>query len=354
MDNKRFNLASHWAELGASCQRICLKEIELKDFMVITKGWNHTRKFILLEARANRIRENQATIQAKEEQLTQTGPTKITSGSQGEGQISSPVASHHSETNKIQGEKQELFQSKEERVIPNDPEVVGFGERSAQEPEVVVNHSRISSPININITATQIENNAVSPESNLNRGALWLQMSQYAEQTQKQFEELEASPERMEELTASIDKIAKTLQEGHAQLSKAFEETNKRLNIVFEEQHHRRRDRDFLDHNINKLFNFYHNMKPQPQGYVMDNPYHPDDIKPYAMLGNKARSPPQYRDGDNMSFSEKEALKQLPEASRWPKFSLTGEYDHMELIDYIDGLFIDLPSCHNHEFDPPP
>ncbi|MBW0463974.1 hypothetical protein O181_003689 [Austropuccinia psidii MF-1] len=25
MDNKRFNLASHWAELGESCQRICLK-----------------------------------------------------------------------------------------------------------------------------------------------------------------------------------------------------------------------------------------------------------------------------------------------------------------------------------------
>ncbi|MBW0528453.1 hypothetical protein O181_068168 [Austropuccinia psidii MF-1] len=45
-----------------------------------------------------------------------------------------------------------------------------------------------------------------------------------------------------------------------------------------------------------------------------------------------------------MSYSEKEALKQLPEASRWPKFSVVGEYDHMELIDYIDGLLIDVPS----------
>ncbi|MBW0584471.1 hypothetical protein O181_124186, partial [Austropuccinia psidii MF-1] len=45
-----------------------------------------------------------------------------------------------------------------------------------------------------------------------------------------------------------------------------------------------------------------------------------------------------------MSYSEKEALKQLPEASTWPKFSGSGEYDHMELIDYIDGLFIDVPS----------
>ncbi|MBW0571854.1 hypothetical protein O181_111569 [Austropuccinia psidii MF-1] len=86
----------------------------------------------------------------------------------------------------------------------------------------------------------------------------------------------------------------------------------------------------------------------------MDNPYHADDIKPAVMLLNKARSPSQYQDGYNMSYSQKEGLKQLPEASSWPKFSGTGEYDHMEPIDYIDGLFIDVPSCHNHEFDPPP
>ncbi|MBW0556852.1 hypothetical protein O181_096567 [Austropuccinia psidii MF-1] len=62
------------------------------------------------------------------------------------------------------------------------------------------------------------------------------------------------------------------------------------------------------------------------------------------MLMNKARSPSQYQDGDGMSYSEKEASKQLPEASSWPKFSGAGEYDHMELIDHIDGLFIDVPS----------
>ncbi|MBW0586461.1 hypothetical protein O181_126176 [Austropuccinia psidii MF-1] len=55
-------------------------------------------------------------------------------------------------------------------------------------------------------------------------------MSQFAEKTQKQFSELEASHDRMKTLTASMDKIVKTLQEGHAQLSKASEETNKRLN----------------------------------------------------------------------------------------------------------------------------
>ncbi|MBW0594247.1 hypothetical protein O181_133962 [Austropuccinia psidii MF-1] len=76
----------------------------------------------------------------------------------------------------------------------------------------------------------------------------------------------------------------------------------------------------------------------------METPYQPDDIKPNAMLMNKARSPSQYQDGDGMSYSEKKALKQLLEASSWPKFSRSGEYDHMELIDYIDGLFIDVPS----------
>ncbi|MBW0472069.1 hypothetical protein O181_011784 [Austropuccinia psidii MF-1] len=169
-------------------------------------------------------------------------------------------------------------------------------------------------------------------------------MSQYSEQTQEQFAELGASHEMMKELTASINKIVQTLQEGHSQSSKASEETNKRLNIVFEEQNHSKRDRDCLYQYIKKLFNVYHNMKPQPQGHVMDNAYYQDDIKEDSLLVKKARSPSQYMDGDNMSYSEKEALKQLPEASSRPKFSGTGEYDHMELIYYIYGLFIDLPS----------
>ncbi|MBW0541981.1 hypothetical protein O181_081696 [Austropuccinia psidii MF-1] len=227
MDNKRFNLASHWEELEASFQKICLKEIDLKDLMVITKGCNPTRQFRLLEARAQRIRENQATILAIEEQLTQTGPTQIPSGSQVEHQISSPVASHHLDTNK----------SMAERVIPHDPEVVGFGERSAQEPEVVENHSRISSPSNRNITPTQTEHNIVTSESNSNSDALWLQMSHYAEKSAKQFAELEASHQRMKKLTTSMDKIVKNLQEGHAKWRKDSEETNKRLNLFLEEQH---------------------------------------------------------------------------------------------------------------------
>ncbi|MBW0511361.1 hypothetical protein O181_051076 [Austropuccinia psidii MF-1] len=87
------------------------------------------------------------------------------------------------EKTRIQGKKQDLFKPKEERVRPNDPEGVGLGERSTQELEIVVHTSIISSPINRNITPTQIENNVVTPESNLNSDALWLQMSQFSEKT---------------------------------------------------------------------------------------------------------------------------------------------------------------------------
>ncbi|MBW0496559.1 hypothetical protein O181_036274 [Austropuccinia psidii MF-1] len=97
------------------------------------------------------------------------------------------------EKTRIQGKKQDHLQPKEGRVRPNDAEAVVFGERSAQKPEVAVHNSRISSPINRNITPTQIERNAITPEINLNSDALWSQMSQYAEQTEKQFAELQAS-----------------------------------------------------------------------------------------------------------------------------------------------------------------
>ncbi|MBW0508668.1 hypothetical protein O181_048383 [Austropuccinia psidii MF-1] len=84
-------------------------------------------------------------------------------------------------------------------------------------------------------------------------------------------------------------------------------------------------------------------MKPQPQGHALEDPYHQEDMKPDSLLGNKKRSPYQYQYGNYMSFSEKEAFKQLLETSIWAKFSGTGEYNHMKLIDYIDGLFIDVP-----------
>ncbi|MBW0580861.1 hypothetical protein O181_120576 [Austropuccinia psidii MF-1] len=85
-------------------------------------------------------------------------------------------------------------------------------------------------------------------------------------------------------------------------------------------------------------------MKPQPKGHLFYIPYHQEDIKPDAFLDNKVRYPSQYQDGELMPYSEKKALKQVSEASSCPKSSGTGEYDHIKLIDYIDELFIDVPS----------
>ncbi|MBW0469627.1 hypothetical protein O181_009342 [Austropuccinia psidii MF-1] len=89
---------------------------------------------------------------------------------------------------RIQGQKQDIFQPKAERVRPNDTEAVLLGERIKQEPEIAVNNCRISSPTNRNITPTHTEHNVATPESNLNSDKLWLQMSQFLVQTQEQLD----------------------------------------------------------------------------------------------------------------------------------------------------------------------
>ncbi|MBW0475697.1 hypothetical protein O181_015412 [Austropuccinia psidii MF-1] len=73
--------------------------------------------------------------------------------------------SNFQEKTRIQGQKQDLFQTKAERVRPNDPEAIELCERSTQNPEIVVNNSRISTPTNRNITPTQTEHNVVTPEN---------------------------------------------------------------------------------------------------------------------------------------------------------------------------------------------
>ncbi|MBW0465957.1 hypothetical protein O181_005672 [Austropuccinia psidii MF-1] len=239
--------------------------------MVITKGWNPTRKFRLLEDRATRMRENQANIQAIEEQLTQTGHTQIHSGSQRSrpNQLSSSftqfrnqqisgqespfftIPGFFQEKTKIQGQKQDLFQPKEERVRPDDPEAVGLGERRTKEPEIVVHTSRISSPINRNITPTQTEHIFFTPESNLNSDKMWLQMSQFSVQTQESLDDFKRLNERLKRNAILQKATIEAIQESCAQLSKASEETNKRLNQVFEEKNNCKRDRDFLDQDLN-------------------------------------------------------------------------------------------------------
>ncbi|MBW0485563.1 hypothetical protein O181_025278 [Austropuccinia psidii MF-1] len=177
--------------------------------------------------------------------LTRSRPTQLSIGftpfkhQQISGQESQffTIPGSFQEKTRIQGKKQDIFQPKTERVRSNDPEAVGLGERSTQDPEIVVSTSRISSPNNRNITPTQNEHSALTPESNSNSDTLWLQMSQFSEKNKKKFSELQEIHERMKTLTASMDKIAETLQEVHAKLRKASEETNKRLNQVFEEKH---------------------------------------------------------------------------------------------------------------------
>ncbi|MBW0488496.1 hypothetical protein O181_028211 [Austropuccinia psidii MF-1] len=96
--------------------------------------------------------------------LTRSRPNQLSSGfipfrnQQISGQESPffTIPGSFQEKTRIQGQKQEHLQPKEERVRLNDPEGVRFGERSEPEPEVVVHNSRISSPINRNITPTQI------------------------------------------------------------------------------------------------------------------------------------------------------------------------------------------------------
>ncbi|MBW0470746.1 hypothetical protein O181_010461 [Austropuccinia psidii MF-1] len=92
--------------------------------------------------------------------LTRSRPNQLSSGltplrhQQISGQESPlfTIPGSFEEKTRIQGQKQDLFQPKAERVRPNDPEAVGLGERSTKEPEIVVNTSRISSPTNRNIT----------------------------------------------------------------------------------------------------------------------------------------------------------------------------------------------------------
>ncbi|MBW0466289.1 hypothetical protein O181_006004 [Austropuccinia psidii MF-1] len=141
------------------------------------------------------------------------------------------------EKTRIQGKKQELFQQKVERVIRNDPEAVGLGERSTQEQEIVVHTSRIGSPINRKITPTETEHDVVSPESNLNSDQMWLKMSQFSVsvQTQKQLHDFKRLNERLQRNEILQEPKIKAIQETCAQLREASEETNKRLNQVIEE-----------------------------------------------------------------------------------------------------------------------
>ncbi|MBW0470953.1 hypothetical protein O181_010668 [Austropuccinia psidii MF-1] len=117
------------------------------------------------------------------------------------------------EKERIQGQKQDLLQPKAERVRPNDPEAIALGERSTQKPVIVVNTSRIESPTNRNITPTQTEQNVFTPESNLKNDKLWLQMFQFAVQTQESLDYSKRLDERLQRNAILQEATIKAIQE---------------------------------------------------------------------------------------------------------------------------------------------
>ncbi|MBW0461635.1 hypothetical protein O181_001350 [Austropuccinia psidii MF-1] len=179
----------------------------------------------------------------------------------------------------------------------------------------------------------------MTPERTISISALWMKMAKFAEETQKKFENLHEEISRLQEVKDLQTKTSHTLQENLTKLSKATEEKNNRVNQVLEEIYNCKRDRRCLDQDMNQFLNVFQKIDPQRQGLVFGNtPHLQEDIKPDAPMQSKHRSPSKYQDGDNMTYSEKKALKQLPQATSWPQFSGVAEYD------YIYGLLTDVPS----------
>ncbi|MBW0548346.1 hypothetical protein O181_088061 [Austropuccinia psidii MF-1] len=247
-----------------------------------------------------------------------------------------PIPDRIQERKMIIRQEKDFFQPEAERVQSCDPEIVGPVSRSTKKQQTVVHTSNAARSSKIrNDISTQMKHNVVIPESTISSNTLWLKLSQFLEQTQKEFERLHEIISSLQEVYTLQTKTIHTLQEDYTELCKSSEYTKRRLNQVLEEKNHFKRDKEYLNQDIEKLFNYFQKkMKPHTQRHVSGNTSnHQEDIKPDALLENKARSPSQYQDGVKMTHKEKEASKQFPETSSWPKFSGIGQYDHMELID---------------------
>ncbi|MBW0525544.1 hypothetical protein O181_065259 [Austropuccinia psidii MF-1] len=203
-----------------------------------------------------------------------------------------PIPDIIQERKRIIGQEQDFFQPEAERVRSYDPGIFGPVSRSTKKQQTVVNTSNAaSSPKISKDISTQMKHNFVIPESTISSNTLWLKFSQFVEQTQKEFERLHESISRLQEVFTLQTKTIHTLQEDYTELYKASGDTKRRLNKVLEEQNHCKRDREYLDQDIDKSFNFCQKMKPQTQGHVSGNtPYHQEDIKPDSLLEKKSRS----------------------------------------------------------------
>ncbi|MBW0537800.1 hypothetical protein O181_077515 [Austropuccinia psidii MF-1] len=174
-------------------------------------------------------------------------------------------------------------------IIQESKSIIGK-EKDFFQPEAERVRFEASSPRIRNDVSTQIKHNFVTPESAISSNTLWFQFSQFEEQTQKEFERLHENVSRLQEVNTLQTKTINTLQEDYTKLSKASEETKRRLNQVLEAQNNFKRGREYLDQDIDKLFNVCQNIKHETQGNVLDNPYHQEDLKQDDFLANKPRS----------------------------------------------------------------
>ncbi|MBW0521651.1 hypothetical protein O181_061366 [Austropuccinia psidii MF-1] len=175
-----------------------------------------------------------------------------------------PIQDRIQERKRIIGQEQDFFQPEAERVRSYNPEIVGPVARSTKKQKTVVNTSiAASSPMIRNDISTQMKHNVVIPESTISSNTLCLQFSQFVEEIQKEIERLHESISRLQEVYTLQTKTIHTLQEDYTELYKASEDTNRRLNQVLEEQNRCKRDREYLDQDIDELFNYCQKMKPQ-------------------------------------------------------------------------------------------
>ncbi|MBW0578324.1 hypothetical protein O181_118039 [Austropuccinia psidii MF-1] len=148
-----------------------------------------------------------------------------------------PIQDRIQERKRIIGKEQDFFQPEAERVRSYDPEIVGPVARSTKKQQTVVNTSNAaSSPMITNDISTQMKHNVVIPESTISSNNLWLQLSKFVEQTQKEFERLHESISRLQEVHTLQTRTIHTLQEDYTELCKASEDTKRRLNQVLEEK----------------------------------------------------------------------------------------------------------------------
>ncbi|MBW0528299.1 hypothetical protein O181_068014 [Austropuccinia psidii MF-1] len=184
--------------------RKCSKDFPHGDILQIAHG-NHQRVKFQQEVQNSERNGNQYSRQLsyhmcyrearnqREHTLTATGPQGV-------------------DRQRITGKEITNFEPEAESVTPYDPEMFGPGERSKKKQKIAVASSdEARSPKTSNYISTQSEHNVVTPESTIRSTALWMQMAQFSEQTQKRLESLHEKTSRLHEVDTLQTKSIHTL-----------------------------------------------------------------------------------------------------------------------------------------------